>query len=253
MSTPSLTIDGRMATLTFQRAAKHNALDRATWQALPGLIDEATRAGAHVVILQGSGGHFAAGADIAEFDTVFADRTATLAYLALMSAATAAIEACPLPVIAAIDGLCIGAGVAVALACDIRMATPAARLAITPAKLGLMYSLADTKRVVDAVGPARAKDLLFTARMIAAPEALAIGLIDFIGDAVAVADKARAMAELSSWTHARTKAVVRRIVDGATDDDDETRGWFADAPEGPDFAEGVAAFRARRKPDFPGR
>ena len=253
MPIPSLAIDAGIATLTFQRAEKHNAIDRATWEALPRLIADATHGDARVLILRGSGGNFAAGADIAEFDTVFADRDATLAYLASMSAATTAIEACPLPVIAAIEGLCIGAGVAVALACDLRIASADARLAITPAKLGLMYSLADTKRVVDTVGASSAKDLLFSARMIGAPEALAIGLIDAIGDAAAVADKARSIADLSGWTHARTKAVVRRILEGSSGDDDETRGWFADAPETADYAEGLAAFCARRKPVFPGR
>jgi enoyl-CoA hydratase/carnithine racemase len=239
-------VESGIATLTFQRAEKHNAIDRATWEALPRLIEDAKHGNARVVVVRGSGGNFAAGADIGEFDRVFADRDATLAYLALMSTATAAIEACPLPVIAFIEGLCIGAGVALALACDVRIATAGARLAITPAKLGLMYSLADTKRVVDAVGASKAKDLLFSARMVDASEALAIGLIDAIGDTDVVADRARAISSLSSWTHGRTKAVVRRILDGASADDDETRGWFADAPAGPDYVEGLAAFHARR-------
>ncbi len=253
MAVPHLAVEAGIATLTFQRPEKHNAIDRATWEALPRLFDDTARSDARVLVLRGGGGNFAAGADIGEFDEVFSDRNATLAYLAMMSAATTAIEACPMPVIAAIEGLCIGAGVAVALACDMRVAMPEARFAITPAKLGLMYSLADTKRVVDAVGASRAKDLLFSARMINASEALAIGLINAVGDAQVVAERARTMANQSSWTHARTKVVVRRILDGATADDVETRGWFADAPETTDYSEGLAAFRARRKPVFPGR
>ena len=253
MATPTLFIEGAVATLRFQRPDKHNAIDRATWAAIPDLVDQATRSEARALIVRGGKSALAAGGGIAEFDEVFADRTAPLAYLDLMSAATAAIEAAPLPVIAAISGLCVGAGVAVALACDLRIASADARLAITPAKLGLMYSLADTRRVVDAVGASMAKDLLFTGRMVDAEEARAIGLVDHIGGNEAVAERARAVVATSAWTHARTKAIVRRILDGAIADNDETRGWFADAPEGVDYAEGLAAFRARRKPDFPWR
>ncbi len=184
---------------------------------------------------------------------MFADRAATFAYLDLMTAATAALAETPLPVIAAISGACIGAGVAVALACDVRIAAPDARLAVTPAKLGLMYSLADTKRLLSAVGASQTKDLLFTGRMISAEEALAVGLVDQVGDAAAVAEKALVIAHQSSWTHARSKAVLGRILAGATADDDTTRGWFADAVDGPDYAVGVAAFHRRHPPVFPSR
>ena len=252
MASTLLTIDGPVATLVFDRPEKRNALDQAAWREIPEQVERAVGdPEVRVIIVRGSGGNFAAGADIAEFDTVFASRESTLAYLALMSAATAAIEAAPLPVVAFVEGLCFGAGVAVALSCDIRVAASDARIAITPAKLGLMYSLADTKRVVDAVGASRAKDLLFTGRVVEADEALSIGLVDVVADEVAA--KVAELASLSSWTHAHTKAVVRKLLDGQQEESDETRGWFADAIEGPDYGEGVAAFRSRRPPSFPPR
>ena len=252
MASTLLTIEGPVASLFFDRPEKRNAFDQSAWREIPEQIARAVGDPAvRVIVVRGRGGNFAAGADIAEFDTVFASRESTLDYLSLMSAATAAIEAAPLPVVAFIEGLCFGAGVAVALSCDVRVASDDARFAITPAKLGLMYSLADTKRVVDAVGAPKAKDLLFTGRVVDASEALSIGLVDVLADDVAA--KVSETALLSSWTHARTKAVVRKLLDGQQEESDETRAWFADAIDAPDYAEGVAAFRSRRLPAFPPR
>lgn len=250
--------EGPVATLAFDRPKSRNALGRATWLALPVHIAEAAaRVETRAIVLRGAGGHFAAGADIAEFDTVFAGRAATLDYLAQMSAATAAIEAVDLPVIAVIEGMCIGAAVAVALACDVRFAARTATFAVTPAKLGLMYSLADTRRLTAAVGRSAAKDLLFTGRMIDAGRAAAIGLIDeaFAADVfdAAVAERLAMIAATSAWSHARSKAVVRLIAEGAAHETEATRDWFADAPNGPDYREGLAAFRAKRPPAFPSR
>jgi enoyl-CoA hydratase/carnithine racemase len=157
-------------------------------------------------------------------------------------------------VIAQIDGLCIGAGVALAAACDLRLAARDARFAITPAKLGLIYSLADTARVMALVGPGVTRDLLFTGRMIDGVEAHAVGLVgavhasDDLADAVA--EKAALIGANSRWSHARGKQIVRKILDGAGDDDAQTLGWFADATEGADYREGIAAFAERRKPRF---
>jgi enoyl-CoA hydratase/carnithine racemase len=247
--------DGPIATLTLNRPDKRNAIALAQWLAIPDLVARACAAPAtRVIVLCGAGGNFAAGADIGEFGGVFRDRATTKAYLASMSAATRAIEAAALPVIARIDGLCIGAAVALAAACDLRLVASDARFAITPAKLGLIYSLADTARVMALVGPGVTKDLLFTGRMIDAAEAHAVGLVNSVhapGDlAAAVHAKAMAVAANSAWSHARGKQVVQRILAGARDDDDETAGWFADAPQGADFREGIAAFTERRKPDF---
>lgn len=252
MASTLLTFDGPVATLAFDRPEKRNAFDQAAWREIPENIALAVaEPSIRAVVVRGSGGNFAAGADIAEFDAVFASRGSTLDYLTLMSAATAAIEAAPLPVIAFVEGLCFGAGVAVALSCDVRVAANDARFAITPAKLGLMYSLADTRRVVDAVGASKAKDLLLTGRIVAAEEALTIGLVDVIADDAGA--KVAEITALSSWTHARTKAVVRKLLDGQPQESDETRGWFADAIDAPDYGEGVAAFSSRRPPAFPPR
>ena len=255
MANITLGIDGAVTTLLFDRADKRNAIGFAQWLAIPRLIAQACDApSCRVIVLRGAGGNFAAGADIGEFARVFADRAATLTYQAAMAAATRAIEDAPLPVIAQIEGLCIGAGVALAAACDLRLAANDARFAITPAKLGMIYSLADTARVVALAGPEMTRDLLFTGRMIDAAHAHAIGLIGAIHPPAvldaAVAEKAAQIAANSAWSHAHGKRIMRRIAAGARDDDDQTRGWFADATEGADFREGLAAFAERRKPVF---
>ncbi len=252
---PKISLDGPVATLWFDRPDKRNALSLATWLALPALVGEAVRTKlTRVILIRGTEGNFAAGADIDEFDTVFADRNATLAYLDVMQVATAAIEAAPVPIIAVIEGLCIGAGVAIAAACDLRIASNDAQFAITPAKLGLVYSRADTRRIVDLIGASAAKDLLFTGRMIDADLAQSIGLINEAHAKEtldsAVLNKAMLIAANSSWTHARSKTIVASILVGMRHDDDQSRGWFADAPERSDYHERVTAFRTRRRPKF---
>jgi enoyl-CoA hydratase/carnithine racemase len=149
----------------------------------------------------------------------------------------------------------VGGGCALALACDVRFADRSARLGITPAKLGLAYTLEDTKRLVDVVGPSLAKDLLFSGRIAQADEALRIGLIDRLYEADALADATRAwaaeVAAASQFTVQTVKRTVRRILEGQASDDATSRRAFFDAFKSPDFAEGVAAFLEKRKPRFP--
>ena len=119
---------------------------------------------------------------------------------------------------------------------------------ITPAKLGLVYSLHDTKLLVDLVGPAQAKRILFTGALIDAGEAYRIGLIDLLdGDATALAET---IAGNAAHSVRQSKAMVRRILNGQAADDAETYALFADAFTLPDFDEGVAAFLAKRPAAF---
>jgi enoyl-CoA hydratase/carnithine racemase len=251
-----LRIDGPVATLTLNRPGSRNALNTAMWRAIPELAARAAGDPAvRVVVICGAEGDFASGADISEFPRVFADRNAALAYGSLIETATAALADLEKPVIARIDGYCIGAGLAIALACDLRIAARDARLGAPPARLGLIYSLSDTRRLVDAVGASAARAMLFTGALLPADDAFRLGLIDETHDpgdlAAAVTAKARAMAALSSHSIRRAKALVSMISRGERGETDETRGWFAEAATGPDFVEGLAAFTARRPPVFP--
>lgn len=246
---------GAIGHLLIDRQAKRNAFTQAMWEALPPLLDAAAAEdGLRVLVLRAAEpGAFCAGADIAEFGDGAADPEWRARNQAAIGAAQHRLARFDLPVIAAIEGDCVGGGCGLAIACDIRVAAPSARFGITPARLGLVYPLHDTKLLVDLVGPGQAKRMLFTGALLEAEEALRIGLIEAIvaHPVEAALELAGQIAANSAFSTRHVKRVVRRILDGQSDDDAVTRGWFDAAFTGPDFAEGVAAFLARRKPEFP--
>lgn len=245
------------AVLTINRPAKRNAITLAMWLAFPKAAAAFAASPARVLVLQGAEGCFAAGADIGEFETAYATRESTAAYGAAVAGGVGAIAALAKPTLALIEGACVGGGLALALACDLRLAAQNARLAITPAKLGLAYSLEDTKRLVDAVGASTAKDILFTGRLIGADEALRLRLVDSIHAVQAIEtealSKAAMIAAASQHSVRDIKATVAMILGGAVKDTDATRKAFVDATEGPDFQEGRAGFLEKRPPVFPVR
>ncbi len=252
-----LRVADEIATLTLNRPARRNAVNRAMWRGLPEVLEAARAARVKVLVLTGAGEAFAAGADISEFEQVYADRATAGAYFGEIAAAMDALANFESPTLARIDGACVGGGLGLALCCDLRIASDRARLGITPAKLGLMYALSDTKRLVDVVGPTRAKDILYTGRILTADEALAVGLVDAVtsveGLDAAAAAKAEAIAAASQWSARKAKAVVSRILNGQATDDAETGAWMLDAVEGVDFVEGRDAFLGKRTPRFPFR
>ncbi len=246
----SLTIEGAVATLKIDRAAKRNAFTQAMWEQLPRLVDQAMADPAvRVLVLRAAEpGAFSAGADISEFASGVQDPQWRTANQAAIARAMETLSAAPKPTIAFIAGDCVGGGCGLALACDLRIATDAARFGITPAKLGLVYSLHDTRLLVNLVGPSQAKRILFTAQLLDVAEAHRIGLVD-VRDETPDALIA-SLAEASPHTAREAKAMVRRILDGQTADDATTRALFAGAFDLPDFAEGVAAFLQKRKAKF---
>lgn len=247
-----LTIEGRVARLTIDRAVKRNALDQAMWLAIPALVAEAV-AGARVLIVEGApGGVFSAGADIGEFATGSRDPDWRAANQAAIRAAMTAIAEAPIPTIALIEGDCIGGGCGLALACDVRIAGPKGRFGVTPARLGLVYSLEDTRRLVEAVGLAQARRILFTGALIDCTEAARIGLVTIPSDDPRATTDAVAADILATSGHSQRegKAMVARVSAGQRDDDDTTKKLFEQAFSLPDFAEGSAAFLERRPADF---
>ena len=245
---------GAIARLLIDRAEKRNAFTQVMWEALPVLLDEAMADDAvKVVILQSATtGVFCAGADIAEFGAGALDPEWRERNQQAISRAQIELTRAEKPVIAAIDGDCVGGGCGLSIACDMRVASPRARFGITPAKLGLVYSLHDTKLLVDLVGPAQAKRILFTAQLLPADEAQRIGLIEILDtDPLAAAEAlAQTIALASSHSVRQTKKIVRRILDGQADDNAETTALFGAAFTGPDFKEGVSAFLEKRKAVF---
>jgi enoyl-CoA hydratase/carnithine racemase len=248
--------DGPVATLTINRPQRRNALTLAMFTAIPELVKRAAATpGVRALVLRGAGtAAFSAGADIGEFEAVRATADQAAAYDDVVSAAEDALESFPGPVIAAIRGYCYGGGCNLALACDVRFADPGARFAITPAKLGLVYPLRATKRLVDLVGPSRAKIILMSGAELDAGRAAALGLVDEIsGDLEAsVGEFTALLATRSPVTQRAVKETVRRIVDGVTRDDAEHAALRAAGLASPDYAEGVRAFLERRPPSFTG-
>ncbi len=244
--------DGAIAELILNRPDKKNALNRTMWEGIPELMAEADkdRAIKVVVVHGGTAGAFAAGADISEFGA----NGGGAGYRDTVFAAMHSIGDFPKPVIAMISGPCIGGGCGIALACDFRFADETAKFGITPAKLGIAYGLYDTKRVIEAVGAANAKDILFTGRIFGAEEAQGMNLVDRLvpsGDLKQTTwDYAHLICANSQYSVRASKKTIQMILDGATDDTPETSAQFADAFLGEDFREGTKAFLEKRKPQF---
>lgn len=245
-----LAVDGAVARLSIDRAAKRNAFNQDMWEALPILIAQAAMdPNVRVLVLQSAEpGIFCAGADIGELLDMSSDPAWRAANQAAINRAQHELTRAPKPTIAFVDGDCVGGGCGLALACDLRVATARARFGITPAKLGLVYPLHDTKLLVDLVGPSQSKRILFTGQLLPAEEALRIGLIDEIADTPDALIEA--IGAVSPHSTRETKAMIRRVLDGQADDDDESRAIFAEAFTLPDFREGVRAFVEKRKPQF---
>lgn len=247
--------DGPIAHLLIDRAAKRNAFNQAMWDAMPEFLDEVRAdGGTRVLVLRAAeaGSAFSAGADIAEFSTGAPDPEWRARNQASIARVQRELARLPIPTLAVIEGDCVGGGCGLAIACDLRVAGPGARLGITPAKLGLVYSLHDTKLLVDLVGPSQAKRILYTGKLISAEEALSIGLVTLCDDDPLAAGQALAEDIAAASGHAQrgTKGIIRRILDGQADDDAETQAQFFGAFDGADFAEGVSAFLEKRKAVF---
>jgi len=245
-----LEVLGGIARMLIDRPLKRNAMTTEMFEAIPGLLAEAENDAAvrAIVLMSAHPGMFCAGADIGELAANAGDAAWRRRNQLAINAAQRTLARADRPVIAVVDGDCIGGGCGMALACDIRVATTRARFGITPAKLGLVYPLHDTKLLVDLVGPGQAKRILYTGDLLDAEEALRIGLIELVLDRSE--DLVHHIAANSLHSQRQTKTIVRKILDGQSADDATTLAMFADAFVGADFEEGVRAFLAKRPADF---
>lgn len=241
--------------LTLSQPARRNALNAAMWAALPALLgDIAQDKSLKALIVTGDGDHFAAGADISEFSTLYANADSAARTSANIAKAMNALAEFPLPTVAMIRGACVGGGCGLALCCDIRFADNTAKFAITPAKLGLVYPFGDVQRLIETVGMAHAKDMLLSARLICAKTAKKMGLINFrhkpdeLQDAVM--DYLSSLASLSRQSNIVMKDMFKAYQNGQRGDTEKTQDWFLSGFTSEDFAKGYAAFLNKTKPDF---
>jgi enoyl-CoA hydratase len=247
---------GEVATLSINRPHTRNALTLSIWQRLPELLDELDRDPAiKVVVLRGTGRDaFASGADISEFERLRFDERDALAYDVAVTRAEAAIASMTKPSIAMIYGYCIGGGCEVAAACDFRFSDGRGRFGVTASKIGLVYGLVPTKRLVDLLGPAPAKRMLFTGEIWTAQQAYERGLVDEVWPTDELEKNAyRFAAELCSraqFSVRAAKATVRAVLDGETSETEETLRLQSEGYATADYREGVRAFLNKRPPQF---
>ena len=248
--------EGAIATVVLNKPEAHNAISLGMYRRIP---DEFAALDADpeikVIVVRGAGTKsFASGADISEFQEVRGNATAAKAYNEHVAAAEHAVEGTTKPTIAMVHGYCIGGGCGLALACDLRFADERSRFGITPAKLGLVYSLESTKRLVDVVGPSRAKWILFSGQHVYADDALRLGLIDELVPADDLEKQtyefARLVATRAQFSVRSAKRIVDLVVAGQTEDDAVTTDIRNSSFDTEDYAEGVRSFLEKRNPRF---
>ncbi|MEM1380638.1 MAG: enoyl-CoA hydratase-related protein [Pseudomonadota bacterium] len=253
-----LQINGPIAELIFNKPERRNALCLSMWRAIPTLLTQAVDdpCVSVIIIHGGDAGCFAAGADISEFAEIYATAKHAAESSDILGAGVQAIERCSKPVVAAVEGACFGGGVSIAAACDLRFVAENSKFGVTPGKLGLLYSPADTRRLIRMVGLAHAKDLLFSGRIISFDEAKTMGIVDHhvpAGGALSAAHEwATTVATTAQSSVRATKAMITGLEAGWSDDEASARELFLKALSGEDFKEGYNAFLEKRPAQFPG-
>jgi len=252
--------DGPIATVIFNRPQMRNAVSLAMWREIARLAeglgkDESVRA----VVFRGAGTEaFASGADISEFKEVRKDVATAQAYNQETDAAYRAVRRCPKPTVAMIYGFCMGGGMALAMACDLRFGAEGSKFGIPAGRLGIVYGLGSTRQLVDLVGPAYAKDILFSARTIEAQEAFAIGFLNRLLPVDQLEpntyDYLRKVAANAPLSVRGSKLIIEAAVeDGGVSRQAEIRELALEAFKSEDYKEGTRAFLEKRPPRFQGR
>jgi enoyl-CoA hydratase len=235
--------DAAVGLLTIDRQDRRNAVDAATCEELASALRDLVADGARAVVLTGAGGHFCAGADLGG---VHDD-----AFGAALRGLLDTLVAVPVPVIAAVSRAALGAGTQLAVACDLRVATPDARFGIPAAKLGLMVDHWTVQRLALLAGHGPARAMLLAAEQVTGEQALQLGLVQRLGSLDDALGWAGEIAELAPLTIAGHKLALNRLEPALADVD--VAAAFRRAWSSEDLSEGMAAFKERRSPKFAGR
>ena len=251
--------DGPVATVVFNRPAMRNAISLAMWTEIARVTeglgkDDAVRA----IVYRGAGTvAFASGADISEFKEQRKDTDSALHYNAQTAAAYMTIRECPKPTVAMVFGFCMGGAMAVAMACDLRFAAEGAKFGIPAARLSIIYGADSVGQLVELVGPAYAKDILYSGRTVEDREALAMGFIQRLVPAGELErythDYLRKVADNAPLSVRGAKATIEAYLLGLTEERrNRLRNLAIEATESEDYKEGTRAFLEKRVPRFQG-
>lgn len=253
--------DGGIGWIVFNQPEKRNAVSQEMWQLLPEYIEDcATDDAIRVVVLRGAGDRaFVSGADISQFKDKRKNMEDEAEYRKISARGQESLTTLGKPLLAMIHGYCIGGGMSLALACDLRLAADDARFGIPAARLGLGYHYRGMEKLMQVVGPAFAKEMFFTARTdFTAADALRMGLVNQV---VPKADLekftrqyAQTIAENAPLTVACAKTTVNQLLRPAADRDLALLDrLIAGCFDSADYQEGVRAFSEKRRPRFQGR
>ena len=251
-----LTVDGAIANVKLNNVARRNAMTRAMWRDLTDLFTQLSRnSDIRAAIISGSDGNFAAGADISEFKEVRQSGESAVKYDENTEAALCAIDDVPFVTIAAIDGFCIGGGISIASACDIRLSTPEAKFKLPPARLAIAYPFDSLVRMVRIIGVANCKRMLLTADNFEATAMEVYGFVEVVeGD---VLDVALSMALRISTNAPLSITATKKILSAIEGESLEAARGVANAQRdltlsSNDYAEALKAFIEKREPRFRG-
>ena len=253
-------LEGQVLHIRFNNPDKHNALSVDMWEAVPPLLDKAAKDdNVRMVVLSGEGGKaFVSGADISQFEDMRAAKEAVKRYEAMAESALQGIYEFGKPTIACIRGYCIGGGVNVAIACDLRIAAIGSTFSIPATRLGLGYRFSAMRNLTNLVGPGNAKDIFFTGRRFDAAEAQRMGLVNRVappeGLEALLAEYTTAICTGAPLTIKAGKRIIQEVLELDSDFDAAMcKRLILDCFESEDYIEGRRAFMEKRKPAFKGK